>query len=189
MPIVETKIVTRPNSSVLFYNQNNTNPILVAYRATATSRLLAGTYSHHSVLSNNGLTQTNVHTFANLETYNYIENLLNVEFDADYYVYATTNNLGHPDGGQYTQTGIDQPFSCTTVYTFNPEDINMFESLIDTIETSFCLENFTNTGTVVTAVHHYADSADFSENHWKDYTYTPYLNAEGVTRSITYALL
>lgn len=189
MPIVETKIVTRPNTGVLFYNQNNTNPILVSYRADATSKLLAGTYSHHSVISDDGLTQTNTHTFADIETYNYIENLLTVAFDADYYAYAVTNQLGHPSSGQYTQTGITQPFSCTTVYTFNPEDIDMFETMIDSLETSFCLESFTNTGSVVTAVHHYANSEDFTENHWKDFTYVPYLNAEGVTRSITYALL
>ncbi len=192
MVIVERKIVTKPNSSALFFNQpvgGPHPPELTAYRSAMDTYVQNGTYHGIYEYSDDKLTQTQVATYNSIEVYNISENLLNIAFDAAYYSHAVANNLLHPGSGQYTQTGINQPFSCTTVYTFNPEDISMFETLIDTIETSFCLESFTNTGTVVTAVHHYADSEDFTENHWKDFNYAPYLHAEGVTRSITYALL
>jgi len=207
--IVETKIATRPTATTPFFNSRVLpgqaytpytgapgglpeavfiQPLHAEFAENMASFTSAGRFSSTFTLSEDLLTRTTINTYSDLECYNASENFIDIEFDAAYYSYAVTNNITSPTNG-YTQTGINQPFSCTTVYTFNPEDINMFETMIDTLETSFCLESFVNTGTVVTAVHHYADSADFTENHWKDYTYTPYLHAEGVTRSITYAIL
>lgn len=193
--IVETKISVRQTVSTPFFNQRRApektvfiQPLHAEFADHMAPFLAAGRYSSTFTLSEDQLTKTTINTYNDLECYNASENFIDIEFDAAYYAYAVTNNITSPANG-YTQTGINQPFSCTTVYTFNPEDINMFETMIDTLETSFCLESFVNTGTVVTAVHHYADSADFTENHWKDYTYTPYLHAEGVTRTINFALL
>ncbi len=196
MAIVETKISSRPSTAVAFFNAKippetgePVQPIVRNYLEQMKPYRDSGRFSSTYEFNSDELTKTNIDTFADLEVYNFSKNLITIEVDAAYYTYAVANNLTTPPTGQYTQTGINQPFSCTTVYTFNPEDINMFETLIDTLESSFCLESFTNTGTVVTAVHHYADSADYTENRWKDFNYTPYLHAEGVTRTINFALL
>lgn len=193
--IVEHRIGHRPNTDTLFFNSKippetgeAIQPTVRAFLAAMAPYKASGRFTSTYTFDTTELIKTNIDTFADLEVYNFAKNITTIEFDAAFYAYMVTNNLFNP-ANAYTQTGIDQPFRVTTAYTFNPEDISMFETMIDTLETSFGLESFTNTGTVVTAVHHYADSADFTENRWQDFVYTPYLHAEGVTRTVNYELL
>jgi len=205
MPIVETKKYTRPNTSVEFFNLTD-NPTLLASREdmgyTITEVEATATYSKkvnadgsmivERTISDDGLLQTAKVTFSDLATYSHVDSCISIALDFAYKTYTETDDFVPPTGQQYTQTGIDQPFSCTTTYTYDSNISStypLFNSFINVIETSENLVSLTNDGTVVTAVHHYENSEDFTDNHWSDYYYIEGLNAGNVTRTVTYALL
>jgi hypothetical protein len=206
MAIVETKKSIRPNTGVAFFNQSN-NPAFIAARAqmgTFTIDVDTPTYSKRTnqdesiiaelTISDNGLMQTMVVTFANLETYSLAETALGIELDHAYQQYVDDSSIATALNGtnQYTQTGITQPFTCTTTYAYNA-NINstypLFESFITVIENSDKLVSFVNSGSTITAVHQYLNSEDFTETHWDDYKFIGALYTGGVTRSVAYALV
>lgn len=190
MAIVETKSVTRPNTSVVFFNETNA-PTRLAVKAATESYIADGKYTIAKNVSGDGLTQTTVTTYDSLATFSEIDSILGIDLDAAYTVYAQANSLTHGTP-QYSLTGIDAPFTCTTTYIYGANTGSLypnFESFINVIEASNALISFTNTGTQLIAVHQYDNSADFSANHWQDFTYVSSLNTAGVTRTIEYALV
>jgi hypothetical protein len=208
MAIIETKLVTRPNTSKNFFNESSDPAFLEVksqikdafgpYKPTVTesnyskNENVAGTYTHERRISDNGLLQTSTATFNNLSMYSTYDSTFGIALDYAYKLYVEGEDFVPPTGPQYTLTGIDAPFSCTTTYTYNSNtetNYPLFESFITTLEYSDKLVSFTNSGTAITVVHHYQSSEDFTNNHWIDYTYISGLYAGGVTRTIAYAML
>ncbi len=208
MPIVEIKKSVRPNTSVLPIEKTN-HPGFVAHQQAifnefGAETVLVDTPEHRKISRDNGsvivegqfdstgLILTRTSTFADLDVYNRIENILTVEFDYIYKQYFTDNNITTPATGQYIQTGIATPFSCTTTYNFPAgtlESDSMMLGFARFLQNSNKLESFTNTATQIVAVHHYLDSADFTEYHFKDFQHIGFLHDAGATRTISYAML
>lgn len=202
MAIIETKIVIRPNTNVPFFVDSG-NTILEQEKATIGYTLVEKTSTYvkttaangniigERTISNNGLTQTNVVTFATVADYNQVESTVSIALDNEYQQYVNNNGFVHGEN-QYVQTGFDAPFSCTTTYTYTANTSTLyplFEYFVNAIEASNKLTSLVNTGTQVIAVHEYLDSGDFTENHWQDFTFVNSLHTGEVTRTITYALL
>jgi hypothetical protein len=208
MAIVETKIVIRTDTSIPFFSQtenparlDSTEAIALALSPhtilTDTSTYLKSTNASGShvverMYSDDLLTQTSKSTFDSLETFSTVETCIGIALDHAYSVYAQDNGFTHPATGQYSLTGIDAPFSCTTTYTYSSNILDtytLFDSFIDVIESSDKLTSFTNTGTQLIAVHTYNNAADFIETHWRDFMFVSSLYNSGVTRTIEYALV
>ena len=219
MAIVETKITQRPNTSVAVSVNlikqliADENPEYATRLQQKTTNLfgpqtqlidngehkkssfdvngISGAMVFEGNCDETGLIHTRTGTFANLEIFSLHKSAQGIEDDAVYLNYAQRVNIA--GAGQYSLTGIDAPFTCTTTYTYDPATIStaypLFESFINVLESSDKLTAFTNTGTQLIAVHTYDDSADYTENHWKDRTFVPSLHAGRVTRTIAYAMV
>ena len=205
MPIVETKKYTRPNTGVEFFNLTN-NPVLESVKQavgyTLTEVEQTATYSKRTtadgkmiverVISDDGLLQTCTVTFSDMATYSHVDSCIGIALDFAYKTYTETDDFVPPPAPQYVQSGINQPFSCTTTYTYDSNiqtTYPLFNSFINVIEASENLVELTNNGSVIVAVHNYQNSEDFNENHWNDYFFIEGLHTGGVTRTIVYATL
>ena len=219
MAIVETRIIRRPNTSVavstILIKQliADENPEYAARLEQKTTSLLGeqtmvinngdhkkSSYNVNGInnaivfegnVDETGLIHTKTATFVNLEVFSLNKSAQTIEDQAVYLDYAAKNNI--TGAGQYSLTGIDAPFTCTTTYTYNPATIDtgypLFESFVNVLESSDKLTAFTNSGTQLIAVHTYDDAADYVENYWKDRTFVTSLYAGGVTRTIAYAMV
>jgi hypothetical protein len=200
MPITETKLSYRPDTSKPFWKETSPAEILAA-RATFQSLIDNGNVNYVTTLSDNGLIQTVVATFDTLETYSAVETAIGVALDDAYMEYAKNNNMmglgpTNPITGRrmyYTQTGIDQPFTCTTVYTI-PEDPDSFIEAMGTfIENNNNYGKLTNLTVLVNSLsltHTYNNSADFTDYHYDDLSSLHQgWAARNATRTITYALV
>ena len=206
MAIIEIKKSIRPNTSVEVFNRSN-NSAKVAFLESArglygTETVVIDTSTHRKISYANGvisegqylddgLTFVQTATFPTLEIYSQLDTLKGVNLDYEYKQYSDNNNITHPEE-QYIQTGIDAPFSCTTTYNFPSgtlESDSMMLGFARFLQNSNKLESFTNTATQIIAVHHYLDSADFSEYHFRDFQHIGFLFDAGATRTISYTML
>jgi hypothetical protein len=203
MAIVETKIVSRPDPSIPFFNHINA-PIVLAFKAElGLVKTISDTDTYYKNINDsesivvertysiNSLTQTTRMTFDSLTTWSTVDSATSIALDKAYIDYAEANELTHTTG-QYSLAGIDAPFTCTTTYNYNSNTTTgypLFEGFIDVIESSDKLTGFTNTGTQLIAVHTYTNATDFTENNWNDYDFITSLHNGGVTRTISYALV
>lgn len=202
MPIVETKIVNRPDTSVLFFSDTD-NYISLRTKETIGYEIVEQTPTYikyigtkvkitgERIFTNNGLTQTYITTFDSLEDYSQVDTLIGIDGDVEYLKYVEDHGLTHPEN-QYTQSGIAQPFTCTTTYNYTPETATLyplFNYFINVIEASEKLISLVNTGSQIVAVHEYQNSEDFTADHWADFAFVKQLYTGNVTRTITYALL
>jgi hypothetical protein len=200
MAIIETKIVVRPNTSTPFFSQTSNlaqtqvrdalGPFTVEsdtatyYKRTNASGSHVIEYSYSTDL----ITQTNKMTFDSIATWSTVDSATSIALDKEYFAYAEANGFTHP-AGQYTLTGIDAPFTCTTTYTYDSNSDSFFDIFTSSLEVSDKLTSFTNTGSQLIAVHTYTNAADFTENHWRDNSFVAYLNESGITRTIEYAMV
>lgn len=202
MAIVETKIVSRPNASILFFNQTD-NAVLAQVREITgpftqvgerTEKYFKRTNADGSHIvedsySDDLLTQTQKVTFDSLASWTRSDTATTIALDNEYFTYAEANGLTH-SSGQYSLTGIDNAFSCTTTYTYDANiDDSFFNIFTSSLEVSDKLTSFTNTGTQLIAVHSYTNAADFTENHWRDNSFISFLYDLGVTRTTSYAAI
>lgn len=191
MIITETKIAVRPDTTVPFFN-NTTISNEVSVRELYTPFIADGRLSVSREISSDGLQQTTINTYSSMEVYSQIDTILSIDLDYAYCMYADENNFQLNVGQQYIQTGIDAPFTCTTTYSYGAnvyELYPLFDSFINVIESSMALESFINTGTQLIAVHQYSNSADFTHNHWADYSLIKSLYNAKLTRTIKYELV
>ena len=202
MAITEIKIVSRPSTSTPFFNQTDNAELMAVKAVTGPFTFITNIETHQKSTNASGsiilertyssdlLTQTNTMTFDSISTWSMADTATSVALDHEYFNYAATNGITHPSTGQYTLTGIDAPFTCTTTYTYtaNSEDA-FFNNFTATLEVSDKLTSFTNTGSQLIAVHTYTNAADFTNNHWQDSSFTEYLHDNGFTRTIEYALV
>jgi hypothetical protein len=202
MAITETKVQVRPNTSVPFFTElgmSGSIPVFTEVLTQTESLRTAGKFiSTPATVSDDGLTQTKVQTFDSLETYSQIDTFLSIALDAAFRDYVASNDFtsftANPRTGQYTQSGIDQPFTCTTTYTFlDLSHATLKNTLINGInlcaKSSSKIKTLDVTNTTVVAVHQYNNSADFTATHWNDFEGVSELNSAGVTRTIKYELV
>jgi hypothetical protein len=195
MLITEIKTNIRPDASVPFFNQSG-DSLHVSTLASIQSFKDAGKYVITSVISDDGLTQTNTNSFDSFETYSQVDTAFGIDLDFAYLTYIKNNNFVQHDwtsvAGRragYTQTGINQEFKVTTTYTF-PSGSSDFEKLFADALTSY--EQFDNQVDLVIlesgiqVVHQYSNSADYTDFCFNDMFYVPQLHAAGVTRTIKY---
>lgn len=193
MAIVETKISTRPNTSIPFFS-DTTGPNRLESKELHKALIADGKITYTLQLSDDELMQTAICTYRDIEAFSERDTLLSVDLDNEYYQYIVDQQLNTDlmNKQPYLLTGIDVPFTCTTKYNYTTagvEKYEKFDSFINVIESSEKLQSFVNTGTTLIAVHQYENSEDFTFNHWADYIFTPYLSIAGVTRTINYAIL
>ena len=193
MAITEIKKTIRSTTNDVFFTDSPMTTDRQTLKSSNTPLVHAGKFTFTPVLSEDGLIQTNTAIFADLETYSQVDTAIGINIDHAYFTWATDNNLNQSEiENQYTQLGIDQSFTCTTTYSYSNNISELypeFDSFISRIELSPKLVSFTNTGSQLVAVHEYANSSDFTENHWKDYSFVEALYSAGITRTITYALV
>jgi hypothetical protein len=205
MAIVETKIVSRPNTSIPFFSQTDNAELMAAKAIMGTFNWITTTETYQKAVNASGshilertysddfLTQTNKMTFDSVATWSTVDSALSIALDAAYFAYAEANGFTHPTSGQYTLTGIDTAFNCTTTYTYNSiasiTDESFFNSFIGFLEYSDNLTSFTNTGSQLIAVHAYVNAAEFTQDHWGDSRFVNFLHENGITRTIAYAMI
>jgi hypothetical protein len=189
MAITQTLVFTRPDTSNSFHVDTD-SAIVSDYKTIREQYLTSGALTVNNIDSDDGLTRTVTAVYADLATYSERDNFATIAFDADYHAYTTTH--GHATAS-YTHAGIDSAFTCTTVYTFPAAGLPVHDILISVINDqnhiTEKLKSLTAEDTVVTVVHQYDNSADFTANFWGDYLLTPDLHAAGVTRTISYAMV
>ena len=188
MAIVETKTTTRPRANIAFHRDSGEPAI------TSSITILAPFYTSGNVVATNdvsgdGLTMTMVRTYDTLSTWSQFDTLgPTIALDSEFYFYTNRNGLGQ---STYSLAGIDQPFTCTTTYTFPRAGLSSHDDLSTTISgqtpSNTKLTNVTVQDTSIVCVHTYTDASDFTTNHWADYLLTIFLNNDGVTRTIEYA--
>lgn len=194
MVITEIKLVPRFDISTPFYNEQDPLPeVFVAVSNQTRQMVEAGLISPvTSTVSADGHMQTNTRSFYSLEAYSTVDSLFGIDVEHSFMIHAGDATELFGEQRQYTQTGIDQPFSCTTTYAY-PENVlelyPLFNSFINVIEYSNKLEDFANTGSALIATHHYENSEDFSVNHWYDARYLEGMFLGRLVRTISYALL
>jgi hypothetical protein len=189
MAITQTFVVTRPDTSVDFHYDIST-PAVNAAKSAFQQYHNAGTLTVTSSLSGDGLTRTGISTVTDLATLSARDTIASLALDAEYANYDSTHK--HTTSS-YTLSGIDAAFTCTTVYTFPSAGIPVHDTLSAEINTqngfNNNLKNLTVTDTVITAVHTYANAADYTEKYWNDFSLATSLAAANVTRTVTYAMV
>jgi hypothetical protein len=189
MAITQTLVFTRPDTSNSFH-VDTTSAIVSEYKTIREQYLTSGALTVNNIDSDDGLTRTVTAVYVDLATYGERDNFATVAFDADYHAYTTAHGQAT---ASYTHAGIDSAFTCTTVYTFPSAGLPVHGTLVSAIndqnQNTQKLKSLTAEDTVVTVVHQYDNSADFTANFWGDYLLTPDLHVAGVTRTISYAMV
>lgn len=130
MAIVETKTTTRPRANIAFHRDSGEPAI------TSSITILAPFYTSGNVVATNdvsgdGLTMTMVRTYDTLSTWSQFDTLgPTIALDSEFYFYTNRNGLGQ---STYSLAGIDQPFTCTTTYTFPRAGLSSHDDLSTTI--------------------------------------------------------
>ena len=189
MAITQTLVFTRPDTNNSFH-VDTTSVTVSEYKTIREGYITSGKLTVNNIDSDDGLTRTVTAIYADLATYSERDNFITIAFDADYHAYTTAH--GHTTTS-YTHAGIDSAFTCTTVYTFPSAGLSVHDTLVAAIDEqnqrTQKLKSLTAEDTVVTVVHQYENSGDFTAKFWGDYVLTPDLHAAGITRTIEYAMV
>jgi hypothetical protein len=203
MAIVETIVLTRPNTAVDFYSDTESS-FLIDWRASMQSLRDSGKFTTVKTLSDDELVQTIVSTFTDFATWAEVLNSYSVAYDYNRSQYASVNGIK----ANKTITGLDAAFTKTVVYMF-PDGMSVNNPLTsshsaiytspygNTINLSDMIEIFgmmntgvlqslTSSDTTVTAV--FACEAG-AGNKWSDWGFLDALVALGVTRTVACVLV
>lgn len=183
--ITDKKIFTRPHAGVVL-QMDSGSALMTALINTKNAFIAAGNLTFNSETSADGITTTNTLTFNSLEAFSAYDTAIGIDFDAEFMdSYASIGIVG-----QWVQSGINQPFTCTTVWNF-PTTTAAHDQLVNSIQEDPAkkLTNLSVTATAITAVHTYDNSEDFNSTFFYDAPLAPALHSAGVTRTISYALV
>jgi hypothetical protein len=188
MQIIDRRQFVRPDTSIPFFNTTGTTPGGLAYKTVFDQLVADGKLVRDVVISEDGLTQSVTFTHDSLETLTARYSAFGIGLEKEFSEYCAEYNVV----SSFTiQEGIDVPFTCTTTYTYNENTINLypqFESFIQSLTVSITLEEFTNTGTQLIAVHRYENSEDYNVTRWRE-TSIPGMVAGGITRTMEFKLV
>ena len=212
MAIVETRTLSRPNTSVELFNRTSDPAVLTnkakfeetfgpeevliettndvsQHRKTSTG---GGKMIVEGCCDSTGLIFTRKQIYRDIDIYSQAMDLATIAMQVKIREYNQANGIT-ATGTIFELTGIESSFKYTTTYNYNPDTVTtsypLFDSFVNVIEASDNLHGFTNTGTKLIAEHVYANSADFVENHWKDQVFAQALHTAGITRNVNVAMI
>lgn len=197
MIITDIKKILRPNTRVKFFAETrlvSKNP----NHSTIVELLESGAHQYRWEISEDGLLFTSTATFDSLETYSTVETAWGIEHDSIYDRYRKLVGIPQLDHRSttivpYRQTGITQPFTCTTSYTFRANDpyIETFKGVMETWEGAANPHRIsvTQDSNTVTVIYKYKNSEDFNLHYFADMRFVPLLHNHGVIRTIQYKLI
>lgn len=189
MQIIDRCQFTRPDTTIPFFNTTGDTLNGLSYKTVFDQLVADSKLTRDVVVSDDGLTQSVTFTHDSIETLSARYNAYSIGLNKEFYEYCTEH--GSASAG-VTQEGIDVPFTVTTIYTYNENTSTLypqFESFIQTLTVNITLEEFTNTGTQLIAVHRYKNSEDYNVARWQDSSYIVGLCAGGVTRTVEFKLV
>jgi hypothetical protein len=136
--------------------------------------------------------QTITNVYQNIEVLAAVETAISIQFYKLFLAHLTTTGmvLAQP----FTQTGAVAPFTQTSTYTF-PAETALVERLSTYLNNASVshLTSMSATPTSVTAVHTYANSADYTSSKFFDYGFLAAngdaLTEAGCVRTIAYAMV
>ena len=194
MLITEVRTHKRNNNSTSFWSESSL-PEMLAATAAIQPYITDGKLTLNRVNSDDGSTMTQTLTYDSLETYSAVDTIFGIALNAEFVNYANANGITGitNESGSYVQTGIDQPFTCTTTYAFSPTATMpngqlISEFLLATIP-GIRLTNMEVNDTSIVATFQFENSADYTTNSWLDAPYCSDLHTAGVTRSYSYSLV
>ena len=185
MAIVETYTYSRANTSVDFPYDALASQFDAEVKPSIQSYIDSGAYTRTSPLSDDGLKQSKIETYADVATYSAVRNAIdgNSAYKKAFIAKTAENNISFVSSAM---TGIDQAFTITTTYTTheNFDKTNLIQYLYQggfrKPESTRPLED--GYGTVV--VHKYENAADYNSNKFMDSTILGGLLTDGVIKTI-----
>jgi hypothetical protein len=164
MALVETKTYTRPNTSIPFWldvdSQDRTTILneLAPYHAS-------GNLTIETTNSEDGLTQTSIRNIDSLETYSNFLNLLTVEYTNKCINYQNINGMSMAASG-VSLTGISNAFTVTTTINFPNDNSSTQANLVSSLSglPSEQLANLIVTNNSVVATFQFTNSDDYNVN-------------------------
>jgi hypothetical protein len=214
MPITKTSKTTRTDTTVPFYTEAGRAAFIArssefpAYQAmrTITNTLIEaphgnGTLTREETVSEDGLTQTRVFTYADLATLSIAESAYTIAGAVEFQNYRIANGFVVQNSTTLTPEqradilkleGIDQAYKVTTTYTFQSSTdayIDTFVAGVENYDHFNKLSDLIIDGANVIVVHQYLNSADQTAHPFLDMFFIPQLHEKGVTRTINYELV
>jgi hypothetical protein len=184
MAIINIRVFTRADSATPFFHETTIDEH-TAYLSAISSLVDSGAIVKTNVINENTLTATT--TCDSLESFSALDTAVGVAYDNAFVNYMEANNIMFES---YTLTGIDQPFTMTTVYTAPSAGLPYFTAFQQGMASSNNLVSVTATSdTVITAVHQFATADEFTAHGFPDRTSLTGLQEHEITRDITYALV
>lgn len=185
MAIVSKAVYIRSDSSKPFITEANP-PERQAYLAAYGDRAGTGIINEPVVVDN---TLTITITCDSLESLSVEDNAGSIQYNKAVVDYLEANGM---DFESYTQTGIDSPFTMTTVYTAPSAGIEYFTTFQNILTNNNTkMTSVSVTDTTITTVHTFDNSADFTEHYqvagFVDQPHVENLLTNGFTRTVTYA--
>jgi len=206
MAITKTITYVRPNTTVDF--PVFTSQDLATILSKRQSAIDSGKLTTNISLSDDELTKTMVFTIADIDTLNqYINSVTLAQQAQSLAEYAVNEKSGLEVIRADELSGIDQPFTVTTVYTApeetpitSPLDIDVTQLPAtyfgDTRDLQICIElndskvaHLSTTANALTVVHQYSDSNDFNANRWRDSYIGVALNKLGISKTVQFQLV
>jgi len=195
MPITEIKRYIRPNTSTSFFSDvAGSLPGYTASRDAVASYVTNGSVTINRAVSEDQLTQTNTITYQDLATFSAVDTLFSIHMDSEFVNHITSNGLDTATVSSYSQTGIDQPFTCSVTYSFASGATivstgQLVNEYLPSVISSSKLTNIDVHATSVVATFQFNNSADYATNYWIDIGQVSILHTAGVTRSLVYSLV
>lgn len=185
MAIVSKTVYTRTDSSKPFITEANPSE-RQAYLAAYGDLAGTGIINEPAVVDN---TLTITITCDSLESLSVEDTAGGLQYNNVVTDYLVANGIEF-DG--YTQTGIDSPFTMTTVYTAPSAGIDYFTTFQNILTNKNTkMTSLSATDTTITTVHTFDNSADFTEHYqvagFVDHPHVKDLFTNGFTRTVTYA--
>ena len=189
MSIVRTRTYVRPDTSVPFHRNSGASVINIV-NSNIQSLKDSGALTITAVTSDDNISLTYTQTVTDLATLSSLDTAASIALDADFLAYTTTH--GQARIGNPTVTGIGSAFTVTYTYTFATAGLASHDSL-SALVSSYATSKPSNVSsnsiedTVINIVTTFTNEADYTTNHFNDFTLVTELNTDGVTRAITWA--
>ena len=195
MPITEIKRYTRPDTSTPFFSDvAGSLPGYTASRDAVASYVTNGSVTINRAVSEDQLTQTNTITYQDLATFSAVDTLFSLHMDSEFVDHLNSHGIVTSLASSYSQTGINQAFTCTVTYSFVSGATivstgQLVNEYLPSVISSSKLTGIDVHDTSVAATFQFNNSADFATNIWNDLVQVSALHTAGVTRSLVYSLV
>lgn len=197
MPIVETKIKFRSNTSQEFYTHGpvKNEVFQTSIKPLKEAGLYSMSYTYPDTVGNLVLQQDT--TYADLDTFGKVDTFRSIKLDQEFINWQRQQNIQTGTVREiranidYKLTGIPDPFHVTTTYNFPIENDTYLPFMERSLKINYNhrgkLADIIVTSNSITVVHQYNSDADYTDNHFKDLmAFVPSLSPRNATRTIKY---